>query len=168
MYWRGVMAEAGEAGPADPAGAVPWYERAYQRGFGDAAFALGRLYGTGHGVPRDIDQAYRMYGAARARGSAGDAEAAIERLNFARRFGAPPSPDVEGALVAIAHQMRPLAATILRPLAVAGNADAQYWLATTGRELHRSPSDRDEMIRWYRAAALQEDAEAAYQLRDMA
>jgi TPR repeat protein len=64
------------------------------------------------------------------RRGARDAEAALERLYFERRFGAPPSADVDGAPRAMAQQMRPLAAGILRPLAAAGNADAQYWLAT--------------------------------------
>jgi TPR repeat protein len=60
--------------------------------------------------------------------------------------------------------MRPLAASILHPLAEAGDVDAQYWLGTVAEEGRRSPSDREEAIRWYRMAALAGDAEAAYQL----
>jgi hypothetical protein len=57
-----------------------------------------------------------MYAAAGVRSAPGDAAAALERLNFERRFGGQPSPDVDGALVAMAHQMRLLAASILLPL----------------------------------------------------
>lgn len=159
LYWRGVMQEAGEGGPPDPAGAVRWYEQGYQSGFGPAALALGRLYEEGRGVARSIDQAYRMYSAAGARpGSAGDAQVAIQRLGYLRRFGGPPAATVDGALSAISSGSELLAASILLPLARAGDPDAQYWLATTYQ------GERNEAIRWYRAAALQGDSEAAYQL----
>lgn len=163
LYWRGVMQERGEGGAPDPARAAAWYERGYQRGFGPAALALGRLHETGQGVPRDIDQAYRLYGAAGARGVV-EAQAAIERLNFERRFGAPPESTVDGALEAMAAQMRALAASILHPLAAAGDVDAQHWLGTVAEKGRRSPADREEAIRWFRAAALQSDAASAHQL----
>lgn len=167
MYWRGVMQEQGEGERPDPGGAVRWYETAYQLGFGPAALALGRLYEAGRGVPRDIDQAYRLYSAAQARGAAEvpsgiEAGAAIERLDFIRRFGSAPLPTVEDALQAIAAGMDLLADSLLRPLAEAGDTEAQHWLGTVVAD--RRWSHRDEAIRWYRAAALKGDAEAAYQL----
>jgi hypothetical protein len=50
--------------------------------------------------------------------------------------------------VAMAHQMGLLAASILRPLASPATP------TPSALELHRSPSDDDEVIRWYRAPAL--------------
>jgi TPR repeat protein len=124
MYWRGIMAEPARA-VSPTRRAPPWYERAYQRGFGDAAFALGRLYETGHGVPRDIDQACRMYAAAGVRsagpGRRGGARAPqlrapVRRAALARRrwrargHGSPDGP---------ARREHPAAT------GVAGDADAQ-------------------------------------------
>jgi uncharacterized protein len=172
LYWRGVMQESGEGGSPDAAGAVRWYEQAYQLGYGPAALALGRLYETGRGVPRDIDQAYRMYGAAEASGES-EAAAAIGRLGLARKGGPVPA-GLEGALRAYQAREYVTSAAMLRPLAVAGDADAQYWLATlytgdlpTGDPRSATVTNRDEAIRWFRAAALQGDAESAYQLAQL-
>ncbi len=163
LYWRGVMEETGEGGPADPAGAIRWYQGAYQLGFGEAALALGELYETGRGGRRDIDQAYRMYSAAQARGAAG-AAAGLGRLDLARRSKAP-LEGLSGALTAYEAREYATAADWLRPLAVGGDADAQYWLATLYVQT-REPA-REEAIRWFRAAALQGDAESAYQLAQL-
>lgn len=163
MYWRGVMEEKGEGGPASPMGAIPWYEKGYQYGFENAALALGKIYEAGLGVPRNIDQAQRMYSAAGAHRSAGDAGVALERLDFERRYRALPPVDVEGALVAISSRLPRLARSILHPLAKGGDPDAQYWLAEV-QEGSFGTASHEEAIRWYRRAALQGDTEAAYRL----
>ncbi len=101
-----------------------------------------------------------MYSAAGSRpGSSDEARAAIERLDFERQFGVPPGDTVEAALTAFSSGKEVLAAAILRPLAAAGDADAQYWLATA-----LGAAEPNETIRWFRAAALQVDTEATYQL----
>jgi TPR repeat protein len=161
-YWLGVMTEAGEGGPADPAGAARWYTAAANLGEPHAALALGRLYETGApGVPADRDRAFRAYSAARARGLAAPAAAGIGRLDLERRNIKLP-PGLPGALRAAQQGEPGLAVALLRPMAGQGDAEAQYWLAALIGE--GRGGDRDEAIRWYRAAALQGDAESAYQL----
>ncbi len=49
LHWRGVMQEMGEGGPPDPQGAVPWYEKAYQMGFGPATPGPGPALRVGEG-----------------------------------------------------------------------------------------------------------------------
>jgi TPR repeat protein len=159
-YWLGVMSEAGEGGPADPAAAIRWYQQAANLGEPHAALALGRIYETGAGVPADRDRAFHAYSAARARNLAG-AAAAIGRLDLARRGVALP-PGLPGALLAAQDGEPALGIALLRPIAEQGDSEAQYWLAAL-----QDSESREEAIRWYRAAALQGDSESAYQLAQL-
>ena len=63
MYNLGQMCEAGRVSPGGPdyRAAAGWYLKAVNLGDHDAAFRLGLLYEQGNGVPKDLNQARRLY-----------------------------------------------------------------------------------------------------------
>lgn len=63
MYNLGQMCEAGRVTPGGPdyRAAAGWYLKAVNLGDHDAAFRLGLLYEQGNGVPKDLNQARRLF-----------------------------------------------------------------------------------------------------------
>jgi TPR repeat protein/class 3 adenylate cyclase len=63
MYNLGQMCEAGRVSPGGPdyRAAAGWYLKAVNLGDHDSAFRLGLLYEQGNGVPKDLNQARRLY-----------------------------------------------------------------------------------------------------------
>jgi TPR repeat protein/class 3 adenylate cyclase len=63
MYNLGQMCEAGRVTPGGPdyRAAAGWYLKAANLGDHDAAFRLGLLYEQGNGVPKDLNQARRLF-----------------------------------------------------------------------------------------------------------
>ena len=63
MFNLGQMCEAGRVTPGGPdyRAAAGWYLKAVNLGDHDAAFRLGLLYEQGNGVPKDLNQARRLY-----------------------------------------------------------------------------------------------------------
>jgi TPR repeat protein/class 3 adenylate cyclase len=63
MYNLGLMYEAGRVAPAGPdnRAAAHWYTEASNRGDRDAAYRLAVMYEEGRGVPKDLNEARRLY-----------------------------------------------------------------------------------------------------------
>ncbi len=63
MYNLGLMYEAGRVAPAGPDNqtAANWYTQAVNHGDRDAAFRLGLMREQGRGVPKDLNEARRLY-----------------------------------------------------------------------------------------------------------
>ncbi|MDP2227059.1 MAG: tetratricopeptide repeat protein [Moraxellaceae bacterium] len=66
MVW---LARVHDEGMDDPAAALPWYQKAAQRGVAEAQARLGDFYAQGLGVEPDDEKALLWYGKAVAQGS---------------------------------------------------------------------------------------------------
>ena len=84
IYKLASIAEAGVAGPPDPAEAARLYQRALDLGSAEAANELGSLYFTGNGVAQDRDRAIALW---RRAAEGGDSAAYGNLANAARQDG---------------------------------------------------------------------------------
>src|SRR5258708_10754409 len=83
MDWLGWMYEQGRGvDTADASEAVHWYRMAADAGNSNSIYNLGRMYENGTGVPKDTDEARRLYQKAAALGVKGASDR-LEQLRNA-------------------------------------------------------------------------------------
>jgi hypothetical protein len=162
-YQLGQMQDRGEGIPADPAKAAHAYTRAGNQDHVLAQARLGELYEQGKGVARNEATAAQWFAKAARQGHP---ESQYRYgLLLMRGRGAPPNPDQaarwlgEAADSGIAAALPPL-----RELAAAGQAGAQYKLATVLTQGRLAPPDSRQAFEWLRKAAGQGLALAQFDL----
>src|SRR5262249_9115531 len=146
QFLLALRCEDGTDGPADPAAAAHWYERAAAQGFAPAQNNLGLLLFRGRGVERSREGAQQWF----ERAAAQDFVAAHTNLGVMRLCAEP--RDVTGARVE------------LLLAAEHGDAKAQALLGSLCEEGIGQPVDPATAAHWYGRAADQDHAVAQLRL----
>jgi hypothetical protein len=143
QFRLGMRHLQGDGVTADVNTAVRWLRASADSGLARSAYQLGTMYRDGHGVVRDAKLAESWFRTAAASGHTG----------------------AWRALAALASAQASGEFTGVRAEAFRGDAQAQYELARwyqAGRE--PVSADPAEAVKWFRKAAEQDNAEAAYEL----
>jgi hypothetical protein len=147
QFDRGVAADLGLPGPADPATALAWYRSAANAELPAAQLNTAVMYDSGRGTPRDPTQAAIWYGAAAAHG---DARAAYDAGQlYASGDGVPQNDAAARAWYAIAAARGVVAARhkYVRPTIVEGDTLLPATPLRPAR-LTLSPLGRDVALVW--------------------
>jgi TPR repeat protein len=182
----GRLYEQGRGVPRDESRAASLYEAAARQGHAEAQYRLATLYRDGRGVEADPKAARTWFRRAEKNGYlptpsppvAGPAalEQPDEDEEPSVSEPAEPAPatpavavtgDLEAGREAYERKDYDAAAREWRPLAEAGDAEAQYWLGTLYRLGQGTQEDRAEAGRWYLRAAEQGHELAMYHLAFM-
>jgi hypothetical protein len=158
----GYLYENGRGVPKDYEQAVAWYRKSAEQGNAQGQADLGYMYEMGYGVPKDIDQAIEWYRKAADQGNE-DAEEALwwleeeaawqEDETSSGTTTGETAGSVEAAQNAYEAGDYARALQILRPLAEAGNADAQVGLAFAYYDGNGVTQDYAQALAWFGKAA---------------
>lgn len=166
----GYLYENGRGVPKDYAEAAAWYRKAADQGLAQAQADLGYMYEMGYGVPEDRDLALEWYRKAAAQGDE-DAEEALWWLEEEEGAG-PTDGTTSGEAAATIEEGRKAilagdydkALQLFRPLAEAGEAEAQVGMAFAYYDGLGVPQDHAQALAWFTKAAEQGHALAANNL----
>jgi TPR repeat protein len=180
----GRMYEEGRGVPRNDTRAVELYEAAAKKGYAEAQYRLGKMYETGRGVPQDSKKAKKWYRKASnngyqapSRSPAGAAAASTATADTDETGTTDDGPvtaaetppgrqtgSLEEAMEAYERGDYRVAAEMWRPLAEAGDPEAQFQLGELYRLGQGVPEDTATAGRWLLDAAEQGHPRAMYHI----
>ncbi|EKF20482.1 SEL1-like repeat protein [Nitratireductor pacificus] len=162
----GFIYQEGRGVARDAEQAIKWYMMAAEAGSGRGAYRLGTLYEEGLGVAPNDQLAAEWYAKA-AEGLEPHAAFKLATMYLEGR-GVEQNEERAGALfITSAENGDSSIATWLLEPAMAGNADAQFALASILYSNRAGVQDRAKAVGWFRKAAEQGHAAAQYKIGEL-
>ena len=156
----GWMYDYGEGIEQNAEEAVKWYRRAAKQGHAIAQNNLGKMYQYGEGIEQNDEEAIKWYRFAAEQGHA-EARQNLEGMLASTASATDDTAsagDVQKGIDAADAGDYDTAFVILKPLAEAGDADAQHYVGHMYERGDGVDEDDAEAVKWYRRAAEQGDA----------